>query len=203
METRRWLLLTTVAVAACGGYSAPDNVVLGAGVYTQPKPGYSFAPLRTYYLDPKLEVWKDGQQQISTDLPSAAAQIIITRMAAYKYTPATDGTVTNPPGSADVVVRLAWFDNSYTYYYGGSWCSIYYGWYGCYPSWGYAGTYSTGTVAMSMVDMKTPPASGQRQILWVAGLYAVLQSTTANASTFSSALNQAFDDSAYLKTNAP
>jgi hypothetical protein len=197
METRRWLLLATVAVAACGGYSAPDNVVLGAGVYTQPKPGYSFATLRTYYLDPKMEVWKDGEQQLSTDVPSAAVQTITTRMAAYKYTPSTD------PLNSNVVVRLAWFNNSYSYYYGGSWCSIYYGWYGCYPSWGYAGTYSTGTVAVEMVDMISSPTNGQRPILWVAGLYAVLQTTTTNTNTFVSALNQAFDDSAYLKTNAP
>ena len=54
METRRWLLLATIAAAACGGYTAPDEVTFGASVYSQPDPKASFTPLRTFFLDPKL-----------------------------------------------------------------------------------------------------------------------------------------------------
>jgi hypothetical protein len=40
-------------------------------------------------------------------------------------------------------------------------------------------------------------------VLWVSGLYAVLQGTTpTNTSVFNAALNRAFDQSPYLKTSA-
>jgi len=201
MRFPRCFLLAALGAAACGGYSAPDEVVFGTGVYTQPAPGTDFKPLATYYLDPSLEVWKDGVQQPSVLLPNAAATIINNRMQAYHYNPGTvppiGGTV---PGG--VGLRASWFQNSYTYYYSGGWCSIYWGWYGCYPTWGYAGSYSTGTVLLVMTDLRSSGtgADPTRPILWVSGLYSVLQGTGTDTANFTSALNQAFDQSPYLDT---
>jgi hypothetical protein len=208
METRRWLLLATIAAAACGGYTAPDEVTFGASVYSQPDPKASFAPLRTFFLDPKLENWADGVQQTPTDLPGAASTPITTRMTQYGYTQVGAGNLL-PPSTADVGMKLVLVNNSYTYYY--SYCGAYwYGWYGCWPTWGYGGSYSTGTVLVVMADLRAapPPAAppgnfGQRPILWVSALYAVLQGTTANQANLTTALNRAFDQSPYLKTSAP
>jgi hypothetical protein len=203
MKLLRSILLTAIAAVGCGGYDAPSEVVLGSNVYTQPAPAADFKPLRTFYLDPLVEVWKDGVQQPSTAVPSGVVASINQRMGSYGYTPAA---LTAPP---DTGLRLAWMQNSYSYYY--SYCSGYwYGWYGCWPSWGYAGSYSTGTVVVMMVDLRQAPPptapptdGGQRTVLWVSGLYAVLQGTTIeNTSTFNAALNRAFDQSPYLKTSA-
>ncbi len=204
METRRWLLLATIAAAACGGYSAPDSVVLGSSVYTQPLKGFDFKPLTRFYLDPKMENWQDGTQQISTDLPAAASTPFVNRMVAYGWTQVGAGLSNPPTSGVDVGVKFALVDNSYSYYY--SYCGSYwYGWYGCWPSWGYAGTYSTGTVIAVMVDLRggadaNPPNVGlpTRTVLWVNANYAVMQGTAANQANLTSAINRAFDQSTYL-----
>ena len=205
MKILRTILLTAIAVAGCGGYDAPSEVVLGTNVYTQPAPTADFKPLRSYYLDPSVEVWKDGELQAPTTVPSATLTTITNRMGTYGYTPAA------LTASPHVGLRMVWFKNSYTYYY--SYCSGYwYGWYGCWPSWGYGGSYSTGTVLLVMVDLRpapppTPPPGtdgGQRPVLWLTGLYSVLEgSSIENTTKLDAALDKAFDQSPYLKTSAP
>jgi hypothetical protein len=197
MKTRRWLWLAATVSAGCGGYYAPNEVVYGSAVYTQAAPTADFKPLRRYYLDLTMEVWKDGVQQPSTSVPPAGVETVHTRMTAYGY---TESQTIPLPGTDAVGLRAAVFNNSYSFYY--NYCSIYWGYYGCYPTWGYAGTYSTGTVALTMVDLRTaPPPGGQRQVLWVSALYAVLTGAGQTAQ-FNSALNRAFDQSPYLKTSS-
>lgn len=204
MDTRRWLLLAAIAAQGCGGYYASDAVTFGTVVYTQPAPNADFKPLRTYYLDLTMDVFKDGAQQPSVAVPDSTVQVIATRMTAYGYTRVGAGQALPPP-NANVGLRLTLFNNSVTYYY--SWCSPYWGYYGCYPYWGYGGTYTTGSVATLMVDLRqTPPPgppAGQRPVLWANALYAVKYSTTPDAVTrLNNGLNTAFDLSPFLKTSA-
>src|SRR3954462_5687901 len=124
MNMQRWLLLIAIAAAGCGGYTAPDEVVFGADVYTQPQPNFDFKPLNNFYLDPVLEVWKDGVQQTSTAIPSAVQSNIQAQMTQYGYPRVGDSTTVLPPSNADTAVRLAWIQNTYAYYY--NWCSGYY-----------------------------------------------------------------------------
>ena len=211
MNMQRSLLLIAIAAAGCGGYTAPDEVVYGTGVYTQPQPGFNFAPLNgNYFLDSSMDVWKDGVQQAPTAIPTAVETNIVNNMTAYGYTRVGAGALV-PPANAETGLRLAWIQNTYAYYY--NWCSGYwYGWYGCWPTWGYAGSYSTGTVLMMMVDLRNGPApnpppsgSGERTALWASALYSVLYGnnpdTSAGQSKWNSAIDQAFAQSPYLKTN--
>ena len=92
MIVRNWFLLAGIAAAGCGGYEAPSEVTRGSLVYTQPAPGASFTPLRTYYLDPNMEVWQDGAAQPSQAVPPSSVTTMNARMAAYGYT-----AVTTPP----------------------------------------------------------------------------------------------------------
>jgi hypothetical protein len=214
-------LLAAVAAAACGGYTAPDEVVLGTSVYTQPKPAadggvFDFKslgnPRSTFYLDPLVESWSDGVQGVSTPITSAADTTIETNMVAYGYDRVGKGQSAPPTSGVDVGLKLAHIKNSYTYYY--SYCGSYwYGWYGCYPAWGYAGSYSTVTVIMMMVDLRAganqtppPPTSDggvlvpERSVLWVNGNYAIDQGSTLNQANLNEALNRAFAQSLYLDT---
>ena len=196
MTIRRWLLLAAIGIAGCD-YGTPEEVVLGVPVYTQAAPGSDFTPLRTYYLDPSVEVYEDGAQRPSVTLPSSVATTISGQMQALGYTAALQP-------NAEVGLRLAWEKTTYVYYSGG-YCSMYWGYYGCWPTWGYAGSYTTGTTIMVMVDLRTnPPPGGTRPVLWVTALYGVLLTSTPE--TGAPALNQglirAFDQSPYLRTSA-
>jgi hypothetical protein len=177
-------------------------------VYTQHAPNFDFKPLTTFYLDPAQENWQDGEQKPSTALDASAATVITNRLTQYGYAQVGNGAL-NPPSTADVGLKVALINNSYSYYY--SYCGSYwYGWYGCWPAWGYAGTYSTGTVILVMVDLRanrppnTPPPNlpaAQRPVLWVNANYAVLQGTGSNQANLTTALNRAFDQSTYLDTH--
>jgi len=198
MRTQRWTLLAAIAAAACGGYSAPDEVVLGQAVYTQKAPTANFAPLRTYYLDPVMEHWEDGETVAPVVLPSSTAAVINARMVAYGYTAA-------PQASANVGLRLAWTEATQVAYYYNNWCSVYWAYYSCWPTWSYAGSYRTGTVLTAMVDLRTTPAhpNDSRNMLWVSAMYSVLQATSIeNQTLLNEALDRAFDQSTYLKTSA-
>ena len=207
MKLQPWFLLAAIAAAGCGGYDAPDEVTFGQLVYTQPAPNPGgppsdlFIPLNSYYLDPLLEVWKDGVQQPgATPLPTQASTVINTRMGTYGYTQdQTTGTGGVP--NADVGIRLAYIQTTQAYYY--NYCSIYWAYYYCYPGWAYAGSYTTGTVLVQMVGLKTiGTVVTPGKALWVSALYSVLGSAgLENAPRLTSALNQAFDQSPYLKTN--
>ena len=196
MDTRRLLLLAAIAAQGCGGYYAGDDVTFGTVIYTQPAPGANFTPLRKFFLDPSMDVFKDGVQQSSIAVPAATVTVINTRMTGYGYTSA------NTPDAADVGLRLTLFNNTVNYYY--SWCSIYWGYYGCYPYWGYAGSYTTGSAAVTMLDLRTnPPPGGSRTVLWLSGLYAVKAGTSGDAvNNLNNGLNKAFDLSPFLKTSA-
>ncbi|HWE23825.1 MAG TPA: DUF4136 domain-containing protein [Myxococcales bacterium] len=199
MNIRRWFSLAAIAAAGCGGYGAPDEVAFGSVAVTQPAPGATFHGLQSYYLDPNVEVWLDGTQQPSIPVPSATATIIDQRMQGYGY---TTKVTTNPPGNtppaADVGLRLAYLKSTYAYYYSGGYCSIYWAYYACWPGWAYAGSYTTGTVLMAMIDTKNTPSKG---MLWTAGLYAVLYgSSIEDTNRLNAALTRAFDQSTYLST---
>lgn len=213
MKMRPWFLLATIAAAGCGGYDAPSEVTYGQLVYTQPAPTTNndpssiFKPLNNYYLDPTMEVWKDGVAQTPQAVPSSTVTVITTRMgtdgiAGFGYVRQT----TNPPAgqtpNADVGMRLAYLQTTSTYYYSGGYCSIYWAYYYCYPGWAYAGSYTTGTVLVQMVDLRTGAAATPGRALWVSALYAILGTGGLNnAGALNTALNRAFDQSPYLDTH--
>ena len=211
MKIRPWFLLAAMAAAGCGGYDAPSEVTGGQLVYTQPapttdnNPSAIFKPLTNYYLDPSMEVWKDGVQQVPQAIPSSSVTTITTRMTNFGYTQVVPPNPIPPngnPPNADVGLRLAYLQTTSTYYYNGGYCSIYWAYYYCYPGWAYAGSYTTGTVLVQMVDLRTGSTASPGRALWVSALYAILGTAGLDAApTMNTALNQAFDQSPYLDTH--
>jgi len=198
---RSWFLIAAVAAAGCGGYDAPPEIVTGTLTYTQPAPGADFAPLRTYYLDPKIEVWQDGESQLPQPVPASTVTVIQTQMAKYGYTQVTVDPAPGVAPAADVGIRLAYLKSTYAYYVDTGYCSVYWVYWSCWPSWAYAGSYTSGTVLTTMLDTKA--TAPKTSVLWVASLYGVLSgSSLDNQANLNTSFNRAFDQSPYLKTSA-
>jgi hypothetical protein len=193
-------IAASAALAACGDYGAPDEVVYGVAVATVPSPGASFAGLASYSLDTSIKVRKDGQDLPTTPMPQSVQDAIIAQMKAAGY-----GDAPVPTG-ADVGLSMVYITNSVDYYYSGGYCDIWYGYYGCYYPPVYAGSYRYGTAILTMVDLANPP-SGSTPFpgLWSSFMYGVVTeytgSTAYNTSRLVEGINRAFEQSPYL--NAP
>ena len=106
-------------------------------------------------------------------------------------------TRTEDPANADLVLFPAVWTNTTVYYWYNNWCWYYYycGW-----GWGYPSTtsYTTGTLLMTLV------ADGQDYIeptrVWTAAVNGLL-SGSFNTTRVNKAIDQAFTQSSYLKTN--
>src|SRR5512139_3172552 len=83
MRTNRVFGALAVALlSSCADYGAPDEVLYGEAVFTQPAPGADFAGLAgTYYLDPTYTL-VDGDDLSSVALPSSIRTAIENNMAA-------------------------------------------------------------------------------------------------------------------------
>ncbi len=106
-------------------------------------------------------------------------------------------SLTEDPANAELVLFPAVWTNTTIYYWYNNWCWYYYycGW-----GWGYPSTssYTTGTLLMTLV------ADGDDYIeptrVWTAAING-LMSGSINTSRVNKAIDQAFTQSPYLKTN--
>jgi hypothetical protein len=210
----RWAWALGAAIlASCGTYGAPDSVVFGQAVLTQPSPGFNFKPLTTYYLDPIANVvGDDPKNPTPVDMRNAPYTGILStidgRMQAYGYTPApTSGTPVPPAqGTANTVgLKVSVLKGTAATYYPGYWCDYWY-YYSCYYNWYYAGSYNYGMLILQIGDLSTPaPPVGQPgqplKVLWLTGIYGVAQGVTWDVPNVVNSLNRAFDQSPYLDTH--
>ncbi|HUL59722.1 MAG TPA: DUF4136 domain-containing protein [Anaeromyxobacteraceae bacterium] len=210
MHTRFATLAAAVLLASCSTYTAPNSVVYGTDVVTQYKPQADFATYQTFSVDPTVVV-VDGTGTVSTtyvvDGTFVAANIADHMRAANYEELAWPGIGT--PSTADLQIKLNAALGSQAVYYPG-YCGWYPYYYGCYPSWTYAGSYSFGTLTITMGDAKnSPPPSGNANInlVWNAALYGVLSSyytgtpgsgNNVNWGRINAAVDQAFADSPYI-----
>jgi hypothetical protein len=194
-------IATSVTLAACGDFSAPDEVVYGVAVATAKSPGADFNGRTSYSLDTTVRVRKDGKDQPPTPMPQSVQSAIIAQMKAAGYgdAPVSIG--------ASVGLTMSYVTNSVDYYYTGGWCDIYYGYYGCYYPPVYAGSYRYGTAILTMTDLTvTQPAPPADPVpfpgLWANFMYGVVTeyagSTAYNTDRLVEAINRGFEQSPYL-----
>jgi hypothetical protein len=196
MRTHGWLAGLAVALlAGCAGYGASDDVTFGEIVYTQPKPGQSFVNLKTYYLDPVVNVATDDPQNpATTDLPSSVAATFDANMEARGWTKLNSQPAV--PAANTVWVQATAFKGSAAYYYPGYWCDYWY-YYGCYYGWSYAGSYKFGTVVFEMAEA-VPDGNNHLPVVWAAAIYGVASSPSYDIGRINDALYRAFSQSPYL-----
>jgi hypothetical protein len=174
----------------------------------------NFNDYKTYYMS-------DSLSQISDDLTDSIADGSIGTpiLAAVATNLESRGYVrVASPSLADIGVNAAVIKITTTVqtYPPGYWWGYpgyggcYYGYCGYYPyyDYGYGGyytysyTYSTGSLLIEIADLKNvDPAANRINIVWTNFNTGVLGTSTQNIAGAVSAVNQAFTQSPYLKTN--
>jgi hypothetical protein len=197
MRTRRYFwALAAALLASCYDYGAPDEVVYGEAVFTQPSPGFDFKPLTSYYLDPQYRL-VDGDQVTDVNLPSNVATAIENNMQALGYTKVTALPPAGTP--ATVGLKVAVLKGAAAVYYPGYWCDYWY-YYSCYYNWYYAGSYTYGTVVLEMGDLSAP-AAGTLPVVWTGLVYGVASAGPVDSQRVVDGINRAFGQSPYLDTH--
>jgi hypothetical protein len=166
-------------------------------VYTNYDDQFDFASKGTYAIPDKIVkiegdvAEEDGPEFVKEPQNTQMLSQIKTNMAALGW------GITDDPANADLVLFPAVWTNTTVYYWYDYWCWYYYycGW-----GWGYpqVTSYTTGTLIMTLV------ADGEEFIepsrVWTAAANGLL-SGSYNTTRVTNAIDQAFEQSPYLKTN--
>jgi hypothetical protein len=115
-------------------------------------------------------------------------------------------TYEEDPEAADInLLPAAWTSTTILVsggYWGDYWCWYYPyycggGWYYPYPV---VSSYTTGTLLMTIVDPNAESTDGSRRVVWTSAINGLLQGTY-DVNRVNKAIDQAFAQSSYLKTN--
>ncbi len=203
MNARLAALSALILATGCQSFSAPDSVVNGLAVITLNAPGTNWSSYATFDVSPIASV-VDGTGAVVQNCAINATQLaqqVEKNMVARGYTKYTGGA----PGYADLEIKLSAYLGDVSYYYGG-YCDWYYYYY-CYPGWTYAGSYSYGTLVVTMGDRKAAQGTNRMPLVWQDVNYGVLASYysgcstplgTVNWSRVNEAVDRAFDQSTYI-----
>ncbi len=204
---RKILSIVTVfsALLLWGCYpNGPDYVEELDVVITYHVDEYDFNSQATYAMPDKI-VKVTGDLPDGEDpefMPDATASKILKdiadNMAALGYTRVAQ--TANPdlyllPASWQTTTVYWWYDYWY-WWYGGYWG----GYYPPYYPPVSVSSYTTGTLMMNLIDKDVVNANGDPIIQWSGAINGLLTGAY-NASRVTTAINKAFDQSQYLKTN--
>ena len=196
------LVACAFALAGCGDYGAPSEVVNGVAVASLQAPDATFSQYRTFTVTPKVQVTNNTTgtpQEYTTDAPQIVAEVQAQMtQRGFTYVPWPAGALT-PPAS-DLVVALYAYTG--TQAVGGYYCDWYY--WGYYPygcGWTYYGNYTYGTLVLQLADFKNapPPTPGAKVTgVWGAAIYGVLTTQPYNLQKILGGIDTAFAQSPYL-----
>jgi hypothetical protein len=191
----------------------------------------NFQSLKTYYMpDTVFPIVDDGDDADPINNQSQILATVASNMASYGWTRVEYAPDVPEPDvmiavSAIITTNytVGWW---YPYYPGWGWgwgwgwykegsaergTDYWYGgWGGYYPpgyGWGYVpyySSYTTGTLLMEMTnpeDYRVINNDTVNPIYWAGGLNGILGSTTTNTARVESGIDQAFEQSPYLKLN--
>ena len=171
-------------------------------VLTHHNPDYDFAAKNTYAMPDSIvkitgNVQEGERPEYVKDVyAEQILQKIADNMEALGWTRVA---LNANPGM--LLTPAAW-ETTYIYYYYDYW----YWWYGgYYPYWPYyppvySYSYTTGTFLMNLIDPTQTGTNGNPVKQWTGALNGVLNEVY-NDSRMTKLINQAFDQSPYLKTN--
>jgi hypothetical protein len=193
-------ILSVLLLAGCYPHGAEYTEDLDV-VLTKHNEAYDFTTKLTYAIPDQIVKITGNMQEGDAPqyIPAATASQILARintnMTALGYTK-VDVSL-NP----DLLLAPASWETTTIYYYYDYW----YGWWGgYYPYWGfppvYAGSYTTGTLLMTLIDPTDLGANGNPIVEWTGALNGILTGKY-NPARVNPLIDQAFSQSPYLKTN--
>jgi len=175
-------------------------------VYTVNNPEFDFQGRGTYAMPDQIvtdvEITNSGDTIYEYMKPVYADQIlakIAANMATLGWTrvdisnmPAPDVLLTPAAISSTTYFYSYWYDWWYGGYYGG------WGWY--YPPYYTVSSYTTGSLIMTIADPNIDSPINESQAAWV-GVINGLLTGSGNITRALEGIDQAFEQSPYLKTN--
>ena len=171
-------------------------------VITHHNPDYDFQAKGTYAMPDRIVKITGALQegQLPEFIPDATATQILGRIADNMASLGWQqvGLDQNP----DIVLAPAAWETTYMYYYYDYW---YWWWGGYYPYWPYyppvyGYSYTTGTLVMTLLDPAEVNGNGNPISQWTGAINGLLNEKY-NASRVNPLIDQAFEQSPYLKTN--
>ncbi len=223
--THLYALLTVCLLWACSPYPNETDYVSDYDiVYTNYDKDANFSSFQTFILPNKIANLNDSDEESYLDDTNPEIANLIkselrSNMVAAGYT-----EVTTSSANPDLILNAGVFDDQYANYYG-DYCwwyndPYYWGWYGgwnYYPGsyWGgypcYGGgyySYQTGSIVLDLIDVAKSKAEGcdqanndcRLEVIWNGMIRGLLTGNEENLKTrISSSIDQAFDQSSYLK----
>ncbi len=202
-----WVAL---AATACYPDRAVDSTTEFAAVTTLYDKTAPFATITKYALpDTVIYVPTKEGQEVPAVTQQAILSAIRTNLNSLGWAEVINPTTQNP---ADVYVTAAVASETYV-----GWVYDYWGYWGWYPywppgygpgyGWGYPSywypySYSTGSAIIGMIDGR-PAVAGKAPLVWTGVVNGVLADATTNIAIATAGINQAFEQSPYLKTGVP
>jgi len=207
-------LLTALGITLAAGAAACypgqiSDITETELIFTFYEPDADFAAIATYAMpDSIVRVGVGEEDDIDRTYDAQILAEIASQLNALGYSRIDENNPTPP----DFIVLVAVNSTSFSYWVPGGW----WGWWGWYPGWGgwypgwgppyypgypwypgYGGTYSTGTLAVTMLE----PISIGMEIpaIWAGLANGLLSSTSsATAARALDAVDQMFEQSPYL-----
>ena len=198
------ILVLPVILFSCypGGAEYVDELDVVGTKYTKE---YDFSNAKTYAMPDTIYELKDSDdpdknEPLRSDLNKVIVNTIVQNMTDLGYTRLTD-TLNGKP---DVYIMPFAVSSTYVgyYYYPGYWYGWGWGWY-YPPGWGSTYSYTTGTVFIDMLDVSSyNEEDNTYEAVWHAGCNGLIQgSDQYKDERVERMMNQAFDQSPYLKAN--
>lgn len=196
-------ILTGFGLAGC--YPAgPDYTEDLDVVYTTYDPDYDFAGSNTYSMPDQIVT--DVEISITGDttyeyMKPVYADPILARIDANMSS--LGWTKVDVSANPDVLLMPAGLSSTtyfysywYGWWYGGYWGG--WGWY--YPPYYSVSSYTTGSLIMTIADPRNDSPINKSQTAWIAAANGLL-SYSGNINRVLTGIDQAFEQSPYLKTN--
>lgn len=205
---KKYLILTLLVasvllVSSCQKDPDTDKLDGSYLVYTNYDTGTDFKSLGSYYVidsiliignSEKATYWNNANSQKIAD--AFAAKLAL---AGYE---AADSEV-----DADIVLQLSYVNTTYYFnvYNPGPWWNSYpgywnWGGWGWYYPYSFSYSYSTGSIIGELVDTNAPtPLNDKLTVVWNTYICGLLNGNNLSLSRTMEAIDQAFEQSPYLK----
>src|SRR6186713_2467394 len=209
MKLKTLLVLFSVSVLfSCRKEPSTEDLKLEQVVATDRDLSANFSSYATYFISDTVSVVaSDSKDSILTDAKALQmVNAVKTNMNARGYTfktraqgPDLGLRLTVIKDITRTAVCGGWWDGWYGYYPPWYWGCYYCG--GYYYPWCTTYTYTIGTSTLYLFDIKNQGANHNIRALWGATMFGVFSTTNnqKNADLTTTAINQAFAQSTYLK----